>query len=136
MKSKKSLGVVLVASAMMMFTAACGSSGESKTTGSNAAATVSPSTAAVATANADKKITMGFAQVGAESGWRSANTKSITILPAKCAITGRTSFVVEIRTAKILRERTCHGGSPIRQRHRTACDSWIKPSFPGNNPAI
>jgi simple sugar transport system substrate-binding protein len=27
--------------------------------------------------NSDGKITMGFAQVGAESGWRSANTKSI-----------------------------------------------------------
>jgi len=26
---------------------------------------------------ADKKITLGFAQVGAESGWRTANTKSI-----------------------------------------------------------
>src|SRR5690349_5715853 len=25
----------------------------------------------------DKKITLGFAQVGAESGWRTANTKSI-----------------------------------------------------------
>ena len=25
----------------------------------------------------DGKITMGFAQVGAESGWRTANTKSI-----------------------------------------------------------
>ncbi|UKS28152.1 ABC transporter substrate-binding protein [Paenibacillus sp. HWE-109] len=75
---KKSLGVVLVASAMMMFTAACGSSGDSKTASStSAAATVSPSTAAAATAKADKKITMGFAQVGAESGWRSANTKSV-----------------------------------------------------------
>ncbi|MFE9749581.1 LacI family transcriptional regulator, partial [Saccharothrix saharensis] len=28
-------------------------------------------------ANDDGKITMGFAQVGAESGWRTANTKSI-----------------------------------------------------------
>ncbi|CAH1192808.1 ABC transporter periplasmic-binding protein YtfQ [Paenibacillus allorhizoplanae] len=75
---KKSLGVVLVASAMMMFTAACGNSGDSKTASSTtAAAAVSPSTAAVATAKADKKITMGFAQVGAESGWRSANTKSV-----------------------------------------------------------
>ena len=27
--------------------------------------------------NDDGKITLGFAQVGAESGWRTANTKSI-----------------------------------------------------------
>jgi ABC-type sugar transport system substrate-binding protein len=29
------------------------------------------------TGGADKKLTMGFAQVGAESGWRTANTKSV-----------------------------------------------------------
>ena len=28
-------------------------------------------------ARADKKITLGFAQIGAESEWRTANTKSI-----------------------------------------------------------
>jgi ABC-type sugar transport system substrate-binding protein len=50
---------ITTALAAVMFTAltACGSSG--------------------GTAADDGKITMGFAQVGAESGWRTANTKSI-----------------------------------------------------------
>lgn len=33
--------------------------------------------AAAAVAGGDDTITMGFAQVGAESGWRTANTKSV-----------------------------------------------------------
>src|SRR5512138_1983667 len=32
---------------------------------------------------ADKKITLGFAQIGAESEWRTANTKSIKDTAAK-----------------------------------------------------
>ena len=42
---------------------ACGGSGGTSGSGSGG--------------SGDKKITMGFAQVGAESGWRTANTKSI-----------------------------------------------------------
>ena len=44
--------------------AACGSGSSTSTSSSSAA-------------GGDKAITMGFAQVGAESGWRTANTKSI-----------------------------------------------------------
>ncbi|MEV8437759.1 ABC transporter substrate-binding protein [Actinosynnema sp. NPDC051121] len=36
--------------------------------------------------NSDGKITMGFAQVGAESGWRTANTKSIQESAEKAGI--------------------------------------------------
>ncbi|TQM79423.1 monosaccharide ABC transporter substrate-binding protein (CUT2 family) [Saccharothrix saharensis] len=39
-----------------------------------------------ANANSDGKITMGFAQVGAESGWRTANTKSIQESAEKAGI--------------------------------------------------
>jgi ABC-type sugar transport system substrate-binding protein len=38
------------------------------------------------TPNADKKIVMGFAQVGAESGWRTANTKSVQEAAAAAGI--------------------------------------------------
>ncbi|MFD1146069.1 LacI family transcriptional regulator, partial [Saccharothrix hoggarensis] len=34
----------------------------------------------------DGKITMGFAQVGAESGWRTANTKSVQESAAKAGV--------------------------------------------------
>ncbi|MFJ6672772.1 ABC transporter substrate-binding protein [Actinosynnema sp. NPDC091369] len=37
-------------------------------------------------ANSDGKITMGFAQVGAESGWRTANTKSVQESAEKAGI--------------------------------------------------
>ncbi|WP_247043794.1 ABC transporter substrate-binding protein [Arthrobacter rhizosphaerae] len=56
---KKSLVAVMAASAIAL--TACGGGGQ----------------AASSTGGADKKIVMGFAQVGAESGWRSANTKSV-----------------------------------------------------------
>ncbi|MBT2521056.1 ABC transporter substrate-binding protein [Arthrobacter sp. ISL-28] len=54
---KKSL--IAVAAASMLTLTACGGTGS-----------------AAGTAGTDK-ITMGFAQVGAESGWRTANTKSV-----------------------------------------------------------
>ena len=47
--------------ALMAAMAGCGSGG----------------TEAAPAGQADEKITMGFAQVGAESGWRTANTKSV-----------------------------------------------------------
>ncbi|MFC0212140.1 ABC transporter substrate-binding protein [Paenibacillus chartarius] len=79
MKSTKTLGVIL-ASAMMLFTAACASGGQGGTNAGNKAAapqTNAGTSTAPAAAPANKKITLGFAQVGAESGWRTANTKSI-----------------------------------------------------------
>nr|WP_187768031.1 ABC transporter substrate-binding protein [Paenibacillus sp. PL91]MBC9198776.1 ABC transporter substrate-binding protein [Paenibacillus sp. PL91] len=50
--------------AMMIVTAACGSSANEGDKNSKPA-------------SGDQKITLGFAQVGAESGWRTANTNSI-----------------------------------------------------------
>src|ERR1041384_8225894 len=38
-------------------------------------------------ARADKKITLGFSQIGAESEWRTANTKSIKDAAAAAGIT-------------------------------------------------
>jgi simple sugar transport system substrate-binding protein len=67
----------------LMLTAACGSKTASSGGGASAAGGAGGSTnAAAAPAKeapkpADKKIVLGFAQVGAESGWRTANTKSI-----------------------------------------------------------
>jgi ABC-type sugar transport system substrate-binding protein len=54
----KRISAVMAAAILVGTIAGCGSSGSS---GSSSA----------------KKITLGFAQVGAESGWRTANTKSI-----------------------------------------------------------
>lgn len=76
MKVTKKMGLV-TAAVMMMLTAACGSTTVTTTTGTKPAATENAATKAPAPALADKKITLGFAQVGAESGWRSANTKSV-----------------------------------------------------------
>lgn len=85
MKRTGKMGAFLVLSAMMLFAAACGNN-NSNNGGGNAApsesAKPSPSASSEAspsasTAPADQKITLGFAQVGAESGWRTANTKSI-----------------------------------------------------------
>ncbi len=61
-----SRSVVAVTTGMLAlsFLTACGSSDDAAEPGASAGA-------------GDKKITMGFAQVGAESGWRTANTNSI-----------------------------------------------------------
>lgn len=80
MKSRKTAGIFL-ASVMMLFSAACGSassgSSPSPSTAGTAAPAASVAAASTATPASAKKITMGFAQVGAESGWRTANTKSV-----------------------------------------------------------
>jgi ABC-type sugar transport system substrate-binding protein len=63
--NKKHLAA-LASVALLAAVPACGSdSGDSASSSSGAAS------------GGDGKITMGFAQVGAESGWRTANTKSI-----------------------------------------------------------
>jgi len=62
---------VVAAAATALLTvglAACGSSGSSGSSGAPASG---------GSAAATDTLTMGFAQVGAESGWRTANTKSI-----------------------------------------------------------
>lgn len=67
-----------MASVLMLFTAACGNS--SSSTNANAPSPAPTKAAAGATKAPDaagKKIVLGFSQVGAESGWRTANTKSV-----------------------------------------------------------
>lgn len=78
MKANKKGVLVLVSLLLLLFTAACGTSGTGQTTDNTPTPTPAPSgDANTPLAPADKKITLGFAQVGAESGWRTANTKSI-----------------------------------------------------------
>lgn len=59
----------LLAGVLMLMLAACG--------GADTAGSGTTDVAADAAADTDGTITMGFAQVGAESGWRTANTTSI-----------------------------------------------------------
>ncbi|MCG5217838.1 ABC transporter substrate-binding protein [Streptosporangium sp. KLBMP 9127] len=61
---RKRISTLLLAGATAIALAGCGSGGGSDTAG-------------VAGVAEDGKITMGFSQVGAESGWRTANTKSV-----------------------------------------------------------
>lgn len=69
--------MLLMASAMLI-TSACGAGSKPAAgTGGDKATTAPAASTAPAAKPADKKITLGFAQVGAESGWRTANTKSI-----------------------------------------------------------
>ncbi|MDQ8735629.1 ABC transporter substrate-binding protein [Paenibacillus sp. LHD-38] len=81
MKRYRKLGATVALSLMMIFSAACGSNANNGNTGGENAGTNAEAGAAAndnaVKASGDKKITLGFSQVGAESGWRSANTKSI-----------------------------------------------------------
>ncbi len=74
----KKSGMMLLLALAMTTVAACGSGGS---TGGNAPSTgEKPATTTETKSNeaaADKKIVLGFSQVGAESGWRTANTDSI-----------------------------------------------------------
>lgn len=81
---KKGLRITaLMASLAMIFTlAGCGGA-KTTDTGNSAQA---PTSAQAPAAKSDKKIVLGFAQVGAESGWRTANTKSIQEEAAKQGI--------------------------------------------------
>jgi len=76
------MGLPAMLCALMLVVTACGSSGntQSQSAGSSTPSSPSPSASSAAPASsapAEKKIVLGFAQVGAESGWRTANTKSI-----------------------------------------------------------
>lgn len=68
MKKAGKLGAAIALTGLMLFAAACGGGSNEGTNnkGENKPASGS-----------DKKVTLGFAQVGAESGWRTANTESI-----------------------------------------------------------
>ncbi|MER5318446.1 ABC transporter substrate-binding protein [Streptosporangium roseum] len=65
----KRISALLLAGAVTMTMAGCGGDG-----GSGGSAD-------------DGKITMGFSQVGAESGWRTANTKSVQTAAASAGVT-------------------------------------------------
>ncbi|NLM12009.1 MAG: ABC transporter substrate-binding protein [Clostridiaceae bacterium] len=81
MKLLKKLLSVLLVLVMLFSLAACGENGSA----SNSSASPSPSSSAnsssssnsSSTGSSDKKITLGFAQVGSESEWRTANTEDI-----------------------------------------------------------
>lgn len=62
--------VVLALTLSMLMVGACSNNGNGGTAGNNKAS-------GDKSGNSGKTITLGFSQVGAESGWRSANTKSI-----------------------------------------------------------
>lgn len=82
-KSRKSGSMLAIIVALMLVVTACGGNNSNNNASPSPSAAApassekaSPSASAEAPA-ADKKVTLGFAQVGAESGWRSANTKSV-----------------------------------------------------------
>jgi len=79
MKTYRKLSAVIALALMMVISAACGNSGGSTKTNNGGTATTNNSQTTNDNTNSGngKKITLGFAQVGAESGWRTANTKSI-----------------------------------------------------------
>jgi ABC-type sugar transport system substrate-binding protein len=68
----RKISIALLAGALAAMMSACG--GGATTAGSGAPA------------SDDGKITMGFSQVGAESGWRTANTKSVQESAASAGI--------------------------------------------------
>lgn len=86
MKRSGKLGALLVLSAVVLVSAACGNNNNNgggnaapskeATQSSAAPSSDAPASSAAAPAG-DGSLTMGFAQVGAESGWRTANTQSI-----------------------------------------------------------
>lgn len=87
MKRYRKFGAIMLLALMMVFTAACGNSGSStKTDNGGTTNNTTQNSNAGTDATSDKKITLGFAQVGAESGWRTANTKSIQDSAAEAGI--------------------------------------------------
>lgn len=86
MKKVSKFGAILVLMFVMLVVSACGNSGsnspsanstKTETNSGGSANTNTTETTTPEQKSEDKKITLGFAQVGAESGWRTANTKSI-----------------------------------------------------------
>ena len=83
---KRFLSVALAAAVAMSATACTSNPAESKTTAAPAETKAEETTAAEASSEGEKKeaaadgdlITVGYAQVGAESDWRTANTESLS----------------------------------------------------------
>lgn len=76
MKPIKAAGLFM-ASMLMLVSAACGSSSSKPANANEPSAAATQAAAASKAPVAGKKITLGFSQVGAESGWRTANSKSV-----------------------------------------------------------
>ncbi|MEO3890360.1 ABC transporter substrate-binding protein [Nonomuraea sp. B5E05] len=74
----KRISALVLAGLTAMSVAACGSGSGSGSAGSDGAD---------GSGGADGSITMGFSQVGAESGWRTANTKSVQESAKEAGIT-------------------------------------------------
>lgn len=82
MKKVSKLSSILAFLLIIFIVGACAnttnnSSSSSNTTSNSAATNSKTDSTSSGNSKEDKKITLGFAQVGAESGWRTANTKSI-----------------------------------------------------------
>lgn len=77
MNGVKRKGLALAALAIMLFSAACSGNGGANPPANNGGGASSSPTTEATKAPEGKKITLGFSQVGAESGWRTANTQSI-----------------------------------------------------------
>lgn len=80
MKKFSKMGTVLALTLSVMLLGACGNNnngGNKAADQGNGGNTATEAPATNGTKTEAKDITLGFSQVGAESGWRSANTKSI-----------------------------------------------------------
>lgn len=75
MKRFTKIGAAAGIVAVMLFTAACG--GGTNNGGGNSPVNAPANNASSGEAPADGKVVLGFSQVGAESGWRTANSDSI-----------------------------------------------------------
>jgi ABC-type sugar transport system substrate-binding protein len=77
MRKVKNMGALTVVISLMLLVAACGGNNGATTNGNANQPAETKAEADAAKDTSDKKIVFGFSQVGAESGWRSANTTSI-----------------------------------------------------------
>ncbi|SET91631.1 ABC transporter substrate-binding protein [Paenibacillus sp. NFR01] len=95
MKKLGKMGIALAMTMSMVLVGACGnnnnggntSPNEAKGTNAPAATEAAADTGNNGDTSSGKKITLGFSQVGAESGWRSANTTSIQDSAKKAGFT-------------------------------------------------
>jgi simple sugar transport system substrate-binding protein len=89
LKTRKILPILVLA--LCLLVTACGGGKSASGGGDGGSASTTPSTQSSgesggSSSGAGKKIVLGFAQVGAESGWRTANTESIKEAAAAAGI--------------------------------------------------
>jgi ABC-type sugar transport system substrate-binding protein len=77
MKKFGKASALLLVTLVLLIVSACGSTTVSTSTSAPAETKAPADAAAPKAADSGKKISLGFSQVGSESGWRAANTKSI-----------------------------------------------------------